>query len=145
MWTKLKTDQLEKQVKQKHEEIRNMASKIHMIYEDEVVPVPVPSFSWVEIAENVESIECSLTNAISTVVNVRFNKGGFLREHHHDREEIIHVIEGEIEVNGDIVKEGQSCRIPAYQLHWIKSDYARLTMVFRPPFPKEALEASTQH
>lgn len=95
--------------------------------------------NWENIAPSVHSIECALDGNSCTVINVTFYEGGYLKPHSHDREETIFVVDGEIEdlIANKTIKTGETYVIPANVEHEIKSDYAKLTVVFRPPFPRK--------
>ena len=93
--------------------------------------------NWQEQANNVHIIRCSLDGKDCTVVNVIFKNGAYMAEHDHDRLEMVFVVAGQITeiVSGRVLKEGDSMTIPANQRHGWRSDYAKLTVVWKPPYP----------
>ena len=93
--------------------------------------------NWQEQANNVHIIRCSLDGKDCTVVNVIFKNGAYMAEHDHDRQEMVFVVAGQITeiVSGRVLKEGDSMTIPANQRHGWRSDYAKLTVVWKPPYP----------
>ena len=97
---------------------------------------------FIELGKNVRVRLCSLDNNAVTVVNVVFNKGGEIDRHAHDRIEKIYVIDGSIKdlVTGVVCKEGDTYSIPPSQEHHIVSDYALLTVTWKPAYPKGWLE-----
>ena len=93
--------------------------------------------NWQEQGDNVHIIRCSLDGKDCTVVNVVFKDDGYMAEHDHDRLEMVFVAAGQITeiVSGRVLKEGDSMTIPANQKHGWRSDYAKLTVVWKPPYP----------
>lgn len=133
---------IEKRLWEEHNKIAQMANRVSMQYEKKVVDLYIAK-EWQNIAPSVESIECALNGDDCTVLNVRFGEGGVIGKHKHDRQEEIFVVAGEIydSVNDVTVTQGDRYIIPANMQHQIESDYARLTVVFRPPFPRVISEA----
>ena len=134
---------IQKRLWEEHDKIAQMANRVTMQYEKKVVELDIAK-EWQWIAPSVESIECALNGEDCTVLNVRFSHGGVIGKHRHDRQEEIFVVSGRIydSVNDVTVEEGDRYIIPANMPHQIESDYARLTVVFRPPFPRVISEAS---
>ena len=93
--------------------------------------------NWQEQANSVHIIRCSLDGKDCTVINVVFKNEGYMAEHDHDRLEMVFVAAGQITeiVSGRVLKEGDSMTIPANQKHGWRSDYAKLTVVWKPPYP----------
>lgn len=90
-------------------------------------------------ADNVISRVCSLddhTRDSLTIINCVFSKGGFIPEHTHEQVEIIFVIDGQIKnvLTGEVFKEGDRVIIPAFEPHSFSSDYALLSITWRPAF-----------
>lgn len=93
---------------------------------------------WEELYENVNAILCSLNSNEKTVLNVTFTGSGTIPKHTHNREQVIHVIQGEIfeGVRKLVVKEKDPpLVIPANEEHEIMSAGASLVITFEPPFP----------
>lgn len=133
------TVQLE--IAKERSKIAQMANRITMKFDKKIVDVDIAK-QWQWVAPSVESIECALNDSDCTVINVRFGPGGIVRRHRHDRQEEIFVVAGEIHdtISGVTTKQGDRYIIPKDTSHEIVSDYARLTVVFRPPFPKVEIE-----
>lgn len=133
--------EVEKYICEEHSKIATMASRITMRYEHRNVDIDIQSV-WQYIAPSVESIECALNDTDCTVINVKFSNGGVIRKHKHDRQEEIFVVAGKIydSVSGVTTEQGERYIIPKNTSHEIISDFARLTVVFRPPFPKVEVE-----
>lgn len=127
----------EKKIDKVHTEIAKLANRIVMRVDHEFVNVDITK-EWQTIAPSVDSIECALNGDDCTVLNVRFDKGGIIKKHSHTNKETIFVISGEIydTISKITTKEGQSYVIPENQEHEIVSDYAKLAVVFKPPFLK---------
>lgn len=133
----------QKQIQQHRGEIKEMASRIKMRYEQNREQDVDIGTKWIDIAPNVQSIRCSLSGKNCTVINVRFGEGGRIQRHEHPlRREDIYVIDGEIRdtVNNVVVKQGDHYVIPAGLPHEIVSDYALLTITFRPAYPEIELQ-----
>lgn len=114
---------------------------ITMKYSSEV-DYCVSQDDFTELGKNVKVKLCSLDSNNATVVNVIFGKGGYIATHSHDRIERIYVIDGSIKdlVTGVVVNEGDTYNIPPNQEHHIVSDYALLTVTWKPAYPKGWLE-----
>lgn len=126
------------EIKQKRGEIKEMASRIKMRYEQTEEEMDV-GMEWVDISPNVRTVRCSLSSETCTVLNVRFSKGGHIPRHAHpERREDIYVIDGslrDVANNVDLVV-GDHYAIPAGLPHEFESDYALITITFRPPYPE---------
>lgn len=131
---------LETNIYQEHQRIAKMADKVTIQFEKHNVNVNVVS-QWQYIADHVESIECALNDDNCTVINVRFGKGGLMKKHKYDRIEEIFVVAGKIydTISGITTTQGNTYIVPKDTYHEIKSDFARLTVVFRPPLPKSEI------
>ena len=127
---------MNKELIKAHDRIAMMANRVTMQFEKRTVDVDVEKV-WRTIAPSVESIECALNGDDCTVLNVFFRQGGIIEKHKHDRQEEIFVVAGKIydSINDVLITQGDRYIIPAHTYHQIESDYARLTVVFRPPFP----------
>lgn len=92
---------------------------------------------WTEMFPNVHSILCSLSSENITVLNSKIEKGGHIPAHFHlDRDEHIFVVDGQITdtISQITTIAGNSYIIPKGTLHEIVSDYALLTVSFKPPY-----------
>ena len=130
---------IDTRLKQAHSEIARLANRIEMKYASGEVEIQEIIKEWKYIAPTVESIECALNGPDCTVLNVKFHKGGELPRHAHEHnQEEIFVVAGQIyDAENDVtIREGDKYVIPKGTWHHIFSDYARLTVVFRPAFPK---------
>lgn len=134
---------MKKELQEAHDRIAKLANRITMQFDKKTINVDVEKV-WQTIAPSVESIECALNGDDCTVLNVFFREGGIIEKHKHDRQEEIFVVAGEIydSVNDVQITQGDRYIIPANTYHQIESDYARLTVVFRPPFPVVQTTAS---
>lgn len=128
---------VEKEIKKVRAQIARMANRVSMEVDRRVIDIDIEK-EWKHIAPSVDAIECVLNGDDCTVLNVRFDRGGIISKHRHDRQEEIFVVSGRIydSVNDVTVEEGDRYIIPANTPHQIESDYARLTVVFRPPYPR---------
>ena len=139
----MKESSVERKISQVQDEIFAMANRIVMRYPEHTELVDV-SKKWKEIAPSVDSIECALNGDDCTVLNVRFGKGGRIDFHvHPENDETIFVYAGEVRVStGDengidkirILLPGMVMHIPRGEWHEIESDYAKISVVFVPPF-----------
>lgn len=124
------------QIKEQRDKIKKLATAVTMSYEggDEEIMI---GEEWVKQAKGVHSIVCSLNGDDCTVLNVIFSEGGELKPHHHDRQEFVFVASGSITetVSGKIIKEGHSVIIESKQSHGWRSNGAKLTVVWKPPYP----------
>lgn len=135
---------MKQELKLAHERIAMLANRVTMRYENHNEDVDIAK-KWESIAPSVESIECALNGKDCTVLNVSFSEGGFIDKHTHDRQEHIFVVSGSLTVNmyshpeadPEVyqVQEGNRFIIPKYTIHSVRSNYAKLTVVFRPAFP----------
>jgi len=100
---------------------------------------PVSNTHWECYADyKVEAILCSLTDRERdiTVINVKFDNGGFIPPLRHDRIKTIFVIHGELEdtVNNRVIKEHEIYQIAPNELHSLKSDNCLLTITWVPAY-----------
>lgn len=119
-------------------QISEMANRVTVTFDDEPVSINVTN-DWYELAPSVSIIECSLNDASDcTILNVQFREGGVIKKHRHSRQEDIFVVSGSLHdyVNGIEIPEGTVYSIPPNKPHGFKSNNAKLTVVFRPPYPK---------
>lgn len=133
-----------------HDRIAQFASRVVMHYEDESVDLDITD-KWQNIAPSVESIQCALNGQDCTVLNVTFSEGGVIDKHTHDRQEHIFVVAGSLTIDmypindpdADPetyhINEGTRFIIPKDTPHRVYSDYAKLTVVFRPPFMRVSI------
>jgi quercetin dioxygenase-like cupin family protein len=97
------------------------------------------------ISDSVSSVRCildSLTTEI-TVLNVVFGAGGSIALHKHpDNWEYIYVLDGSITdtVTNITTPAGFTYKIPPGTPHHIVSDYALLTVTFKPKFKNIPIE-----
>jgi quercetin dioxygenase-like cupin family protein len=119
-------------VNAKRQEITTIVNRIVMM-SDKNVDV---SNEWTWVTPSISTIECPLNSDECTVINVRFEEGGYLKSHKHSRQEEIFVVTGEIydPVNDVRVSQGESYTIPPNKEHALQSDNARIMVVYRPPF-----------
>jgi quercetin dioxygenase-like cupin family protein len=117
------------------ENLKAVTRGIIMMHEKESLRKEVTN-SFSELYENVEVITCSLDSNEMTVVNVKFNNGGSIPTHSHDRIEHIYVIDGEIidRETGKTYRKGEVYVIPAGQKHFIESDFALLVVTWTPAY-----------
>jgi quercetin dioxygenase-like cupin family protein len=129
-------DELQKKLKMIREEISEMANKVTMEFNNEIVDFTI-SNEWKKLTPNVIGIECALNDDCCTVINMKFKKDGIIYEHKHTRQEEIFVVSGSIYdfVNDIKTEQGGVYVIPPNKLHGLKSDKANITVVYRPPFP----------
>lgn len=134
----MEEDSIRKQIKTHREKIRKMASMVTMNYKNQPSEELRIGEDWTRQAKGVYSIVCSLNGEDCTVLNVIFSEGGYLRPHHHDRKEYVFVASGSIEevVSGQVIEEGGSIKIGPNQSHGWRSNGAKLTVVFKPPYPR---------
>lgn len=82
---------------------------------------------------------CSL-DALSvescTIVNCVFNKGGCIDLHSHANHETVFVLNGTLHdtVSGAVYSPGDVVRVEPDVVHGFESDYALLTIIWRPAF-----------
>jgi quercetin dioxygenase-like cupin family protein len=103
----------------------------------ESICLSVPSDQYVSEIKNVHQRLCSLSdNQNMTVVNVIYNKGGYIAPHTHDRVERTYVLDGEYfdQICEKTFKKGDTQEIPANTLHASKSDYCLLTVTWQPAY-----------
>jgi hypothetical protein len=105
-----------------------------------IAEFPLTSADWVDYPHyNVCGILCNLnsTNSDITIINVKFEKNGFIPPLSHDRLKTIYVIHGEVEdaVNNRTFKQGDVYRIEPNIVHSLKSDYCLLTITWEPAYP----------
>ena len=122
------------------ENLRFQTRGIIMQYENENLRTDV-SNNFKTIGTNVDIILCSLDSNDMTVVNVKFNKGGEIPIHNHDRVEHIYVIEGSItdKLNNKTFKKGEVYEIPPHQNHHIVSDFALLVVTWTPAYESDSI------
>lgn len=99
--------------------------------------MPVGYDQFIKAGHNIMAKVCDLNNERISVFNVMMHEGSEIAKHSHRKEtETIYVIEGSIIdlVNGVTTTEGHVYRISPGQLHHIKSDFAMITITFKPPF-----------
>lgn len=128
-----------RQIIEQRNRIRGLTNKVELSYPTGKVIVNVTEV-WSNISEGVHVARCSLDNNICTVLNIVFEKGGFIGEHSHDdNEKTMFVIDGSIydHVNDKMIVEGEVYKIAKGQPHGFKSDYALCTVTFKPPFKRE--------
>ena len=94
---------------------------------------------WVEYSQfNVQAILCSLNNKHNdlTVINCKFEVGGYIPPLKHDREKMIYVIDGSFTntVTNETYQRGGVCKLAPHELHSIKSDDALLTITWKPAY-----------
>jgi len=116
--------------------IRNLVNRVSYDFDNKVVDYDISS-EWHELTDSVSAIECVLNGKECTVINMILREGSFISKHKHKRAEEIFVVSGEIidDVNDVVTSEGNVYTIPLNKSHSIRSDYAKLTVVYRPPFP----------
>ena len=133
----MKENSISTQLMQEHNKIAQMANRIEMRFDKKIVHHDIVRV-WQTIAPSVDSIECALNGDDCTVLNVKFEEGGKIGKHSHSNEEIIFVAKGQIHDNctGITTNENQTYVIPPNRPHEIVSDYAKCTVVFKPPFPR---------
>jgi quercetin dioxygenase-like cupin family protein len=123
---------LETQVYQEIQEEREKIRKIAIGMGDHTFFI---DNDWQEQSTGVQSILCSLSGEDCTVINVIF-KNGHIPEHFHDRLEHVFVATGTLTecLTGRVLGEGESMTIPPNVKHEWRSDHAKLTVVWRPPY-----------
>jgi mannose-6-phosphate isomerase-like protein (cupin superfamily) len=96
---------------------------------------------WVEFYDyNIKGIICSLNKEINTndmtIVNIKYEKNGYLPPHTHDRIETVYVISGSFfdECSDKTYNEGDSVIIQPGTIHSSRSDNCLLTVTWRPAF-----------
>lgn len=105
-----------------------------------IAEFPMTSKHWENYPHhyNVSGILCSLNSVGSdiTIINVKFEKNGFIPPLRHDRYKTIYVIHGEFEdtVNKRKFKQGDVYKLDPNTLHSIKSDYCLLTITWEPAY-----------
>jgi quercetin dioxygenase-like cupin family protein len=136
--------QVIKDLKKVRSEISKMANRVTHVFDKQLVDFNITE-EWRSIAGNVNAIECVLNSPECTVINMVFDNGGFIPRHKHNRQEEIFVVSGEIHdsINDVHITQGGVYIIPPNKPHEIRSDKAKLTVVFRPPFPKVILNAKS--
>lgn len=118
------------------EKYRNRIREIKIQFADEANPVPVGD-KWTFIAKNADAVRCSLDNPASTIINIRIGRNGRIGPHTHKKHsKQVHVIDGRVFdfVNNKHYNSGDVFNIKAGQRHGVESDYALLTVVYRPAF-----------
>ena len=100
---------------------------------------PLNANEWVQYSEfNVQAILCSLNNTYNnlTIINCRFEEGGFIPPLKHDRWKTIYVIDGEFTdtVNNKTFKKGDVYKLNPHTLHSIKSDDCLVTITWEPAY-----------
>lgn len=133
----MKDNSVSTQLTREHNKIAKMAVRIEMRFEEKIVHHDIVKV-WKKIAHSVDSIECALNGDDCTVLNVVFEKGGKIGKHHHSNKEVIFVAKGQIHdnCNGITTNENETYVILPNRPHEIVSDYAKCTVVFKPPFPR---------
>lgn len=92
---------------------------------------------------NVHQRLCSLSDKVDmTVVNVMFDKGGYIPPHTHDRIEKTYVLDGEYydPVAKKNFYKGDIQVVHPKQVHASISDYCLLTCTWEPAYPVEKEE-----
>lgn len=89
--------------------------------------------------KNVSAILCSLdkfTDFTVTIMNCVFEKDGYVDPHIHSSHETVFVADGELfyEQENKTYEKGDVINIPPGRIHSFKSDYALLTITWRPAF-----------
>ena len=123
------------EIKSYRNEIREIASRIVMSFDGYSQDVDLGS-QYEYIGRAVKAARCNLITENSTILNVMFQKGGFLGKHSHKAQrKIVHVIEGTLRdfVNDVNLKEGDVYTIEKGKEHGFVSDNALLTIRFIPP------------
>lgn len=105
--------------------------------EASILSIPSDDFDVPTIYQNVRLILCSLNQQSSeslTVANCIFDEGGEIPAHKHHNKEHICVLAGELTetVSGKTFRADESITIHADQPHGFTSDYALLTITWRP-------------
>jgi len=103
----------------------------------ESICLSVPSDQYASEIKNVHQRLCSLSDKQNmAVVNVIYNKGGYIAPHTHDRVERTYVLDGEYfdPICEKTFKKGDTQEIPANTLHASKSDYCLLTVTWQPAY-----------
>jgi quercetin dioxygenase-like cupin family protein len=134
-------DEVLREVAKERAKIKKLATRVSFSYKSHTERVDFGD-EWLKLADGVHSIACSLNSDDCTVINVIFEEGGHILPHYHDRDEYLFVASGKIveTVSGRTINEGESIKIPGATdqdktWHGWKSDGAKLTVVWKPPFP----------
>lgn len=126
------------QLCQARENLRAQTRGIIMQYEQRTSKTEV-SNNFKSVGSNVEVILCSLDSNEMTVINVKFNKGGELPVHSHDRVEHIYILDGTLTdlVTNTTYKKGEVFIIPPNKNHHLISDFALLVVTWTPAYEGE--------
>lgn len=111
------------------------------------VTIPSDTFDKPRAYKNVRLILCSLNQQSDeslTVANCVFDEGGEIPIHRHVNKEHICVLAGSLTetVSGKVFRADESLTVHADQLHGFKSDYALLTVTWRPEL--EIIESAVE-
>ena len=127
-------------VKNEREYIRGLGRLVSRLSEQDP-PVDVlignEHFDTPELHHNVRLVICDFNESSQesvTVANCIFDKGGEVSEHLHSNSEAIYVISGSLTetVSGKTYSSGEALMIPSNQLHGFQSDYALISITWRP-------------
>lgn len=124
-------------------QIKKMAN-VAMLWKDKSIQhfkIPSDQFATNGI-KNVHQRLCSLADSTNTtVVNVIFEKDGYIPPHTHDRIERVYVLDGEYydPVSKQVFSKGQVQSIPPNTLHACRSDYCLLTVTWQPAYTTEEI------
>ena len=110
--------------------------------DDEITKFEMDNTDWRIYSEfNIAGILCSLssTQADLTVINVKFEKEGFIPPVKHDRLKTIFVIHGSFTdtVTGITYNAGDVCKLPPFTLHSLKSDDCMLSITWKPAYKEQ--------
>lgn len=138
----------QKQAKEIRKDIKKMA-KIALTWKDKKEETQIiQSDKFIEEVtfKNVHQRLCSLSDNVNmTVVNVLFEKDGYIAPHTHDRIEYAHVISGSYTnpITNITYTQGMTEVIPPHTLHASKSDHCLLTVTWQPAY--ETVEIPSPH
>jgi quercetin dioxygenase-like cupin family protein len=94
---------------------------------------------WVEYPDcNIRGRLCGFNDpeVDMTVVNIKFQPGGYIAPHSHDRVERVYVLDGEYvdTVTGTKYRQGDVQEVVPGQIHSNKSDYALIVITWQPAY-----------
>jgi len=140
------SDEILSDLNEARENLRKTICKVeilsHMMEEDgscEVFTSYLDGEDWHYYDEfNCHAILCSLSDKKRdiTVINVKFDKGGYIPPLKHDRIKTIYIIHGKLmdEYNDTLLKEGDTYRIEPDRIHSLKSDDCLCTISWKPAY-----------
>lgn len=130
-----------KKLAEKRKTIKRLASNDGVYITSSLGDMAVYPKGWEQLLKtNVKQRLCSLDchSTDVTCCNVKFEEGGYIEPHTHDREEVIFCADGQYydPVNKLVLLPGHTQTIPPGQLHAGRSDYCLLFVTWRPKFEK---------